>query len=117
MTPAPIKPIINFDDISKIDLRVGTITAVDDVPKSRKLVALIVSFGDHQRTILSGMKNERENLQELVGQQALFVVNLESRKMAGMLSEGMLFDLGYEDGITPVLAQPEATVPAGTRAG
>jgi tRNA-binding protein len=47
----------------------------------------------------------------------LFVVNLEPRKMAGQLSQGMLFDLGYADGITPVLAVPERQVPDGTRAG
>ena len=117
MTPAPIKPTIEFSDLGNIDLRVGTITAVEEVPKSRKLVALKVSFGDHQRTILSGMKQERDNLDELIGQQALFVVNLAPREMAGMMSEGMLFDLGYEDGILPVLAQPESPVPDGTRAG
>ena len=54
---------------------------------------------------------------EFEGKQALFVVNLEPRKMAGMVSEGMLFDLGYEDGITPVLAEPENPIPNGTRAG
>ena len=47
----------------------------------------------------------------------MFVVNLEPRKMMGEVSEGMLFDLGYADGITPVLAVPEHPVPAGTRAG
>ncbi len=44
-------------------------------------------------------------------------MNLAPRKMAGMVSEGMLFGLGYQDGITPVLAVPEARVPGGTRAG
>jgi tRNA-binding protein len=44
-------------------------------------------------------------------------VNLAPKKMAGMISEGMLFDVGYSDGITPVLAVPEAHVPDGTRAG
>lgn len=78
---------------------------------------LIVNFGDHTRTILAGIRKERENPQEIVGKQALFVVNLEPRKMAGELSEGMLFDLGYVDGITPVLAMPERAVPNGTRAG
>ena len=78
---------------------------------------LTVNFGDHTRTILAGIRKERENPQEIVGKQALFVVNLEPRKMAGELSEGMLFDLGYVDGITPVLAMPERAVPNGTRAG
>ena len=49
--------------------------------------------------------------------QALFVVNLEPRKMMGEVSEGMLFDIGYADGITPVLAVPEKKVPDGSRAG
>ncbi|MGZ4827602.1 MAG: hypothetical protein ACXVY9_09565, partial [Terriglobales bacterium] len=73
--------------------------------------------GDHQRTVLAGMKRERATLREIEGKQALFVVNLPPRKMAGIVSEGMLFDIGYLDGITPVLAVPESSVPAGTRAG
>ncbi len=76
-----------------------------------------MNFGDHTRTILAGIKNERANPAEIAGKQALFVLNLEPRKMAGELSEGMLFDLGYADGITPALAQPERQVPNGTRAG
>ena len=117
MNPAPIKPSIAPDVLEKIDIRVGTIVAVDDVPNSDKLLQLRVSFGDHERTILSGMKQERANPQELVGRQTLFVVNLEPRKMLGIVSQGMLFDLGFADGITPVLATPEAPVPDGTRAG
>ncbi len=63
------------------------------------------------------MKQERENLKEIEGIQALFVVNFEPRKMMGEVSEGMLFDLGYADGLTPVLAVPETPVPNGARAG
>lgn len=117
MKPAAIKPTISFDELEKIDLRVGTILSVDDVPGSRKLLTLTVSFGDHTRTILAGMKQERNNPGEIEGRQALFVVNLAPRKMAGVVSEGMLFDLGYQDDITPVLACPESRVPDGTRAG
>lgn len=51
------------------------------------------------------------------GKQALFVLNLAPRKMMGELSEGMLFDMGYEDGIIPVLSMPEKPVPNGTRVG
>ncbi len=117
MNPAPIKPTITIDDFGKVDIRVGTILAVDDVEGSTKLVALTVDFGDHQRTILAGMKQEREDPTEIQGRQALFVVNLAPRKMAGVLSEGMLFDIGSEDGITPALACPERQVPNGSRAG
>jgi tRNA-binding protein len=83
---------------------------VSDVANSEKLVGLRVNFGDHVRTILAGMKRERANPREIEGKQALFVVNLPARKMAGMESEGMLFDIGYLDGITPVLAIPEISV-------
>jgi len=103
--------------VESLDIRVGTIHAVDDVSGSRKLVRLTVGFGDHRRSILAGMKQERQNLQELVGRQALFVVNLEPRRMAGELSEGMLFDIGYADGLVPVLAVPERPMPDGARAG
>jgi len=114
---SPIKAPIPASLLDQIDVRIGTILAVDDVPKSDKLVRLVVDFGDHQRNILSGMKQERSNPREIVGKQALFVVNLEPRKMMGEISEGMLFDIGYADGIKPVLAVPEASVPNGVRAG
>lgn len=116
-TLSPIKPSISASLLDQIDVRVGTIVSVEDVPKSDKLVRLVVDFGDHRRTILSGMKQERSNPREIEGKQALFVVNLEPRKMMGEVSEGMLFDIGYADGITPVLAVPEAAVPDGSRAG
>jgi len=117
MQPAPVKPEISIDDLKKVDLRVGTILAVDDVAGSSKLLRLTVDLGDHTRTILAGMKKEREEPAEIVGRQALFVVNLAPRKMAGVVSEGMVFDLGYADGVVPVLAVPEKPVPNGSRAG
>ena len=116
MTPAPIKERISLDYLDKVDIRVGTVLAVEDVPKSEKLLRLKVHFGDHTRSILVGMKKERRNPAEIEGKQALFVVNLEPRQMAGELSEGMLFDIGYADKIEPVLATPERPVPNGTRA-
>ncbi len=117
ITPAEIKPLISIDDVTKLDVRVGTITAVDEVAASRKLMKLTVDFGDHQRSILSGIRQERADPTEIKGSQALFILNLPERKMAGELSQGMLFDLGFEDGIKPALCQPERPVPNGTRAG
>ena len=114
---APIKSTINISDLEKIDVRVGTIVSVEDVAGSDKLLKLAVDFGDHRRSILAGMKKERENPRELEGRQGLFVVNLEPKKLMGEVSEGMLFDLGYADGIVPALTSPERKVPNGTRAG
>jgi tRNA-binding protein len=116
-SPHPLKPTIPLSALEAVDIRLGTILEVADVPDSKKLVALNVSFGDHHRTILSGLKPERADPQELVGRQALFVVNLEPRRMAGVLSEGMLFDIGYPDGLQPALAIPEHELPDGARAG
>ena len=117
MNPAPIKEQITFEDFTKLDIRVGTITAVTEVEKSDKLMKLTVDFGDHVRSILAGIKQERENPKEIEGKQALFVVNLPERKMAGEVSQGMLFDIGYEDKLVPCLAVPEVEVPNGARAG
>jgi len=116
-TTAPIKPPVSIAALDALDIRAGTIERVEEIPRSEKLMKLTVNFGDHSRTILAGIKKERENPREIEGRQALFVVNLEPRKMAGEISEGMLFDIGYADGVTPVRSVPERPVPNGTLAG
>ncbi len=117
MQHSPVKPTVSIDDVERLDVRVGTILSVEDIPGSRKLMKLTVDLGDHQRTIVAGIKKERANPQEIEGLQALFVVNLQPQELAGVTSEGMLFDIGYSDGIVPVLAIPEKSVPNGARAG
>jgi len=116
-TSAPVKPPISKDLLEKVDIRVGTIRRVENVVASKKLVRLLVNFGDHERSILAGLRRERARPEEVIGRQALFVVNLEPKIMADVRSEGMLLDIGYADGIDPVLAVPETPVPDGARAG
>lgn len=115
--PAPVKPVVGIAALEALDIRVGTIERVEEVARSEKLMKLTVNFGDHSRTILAGIKKERASPREIEGRQALFVLNLEPRKMAGEISEGMMFDIGYADSVTPVLSVPERAVPNGTRAG
>jgi tRNA-binding protein len=115
--PPPVKPLVPIGALEALDIRVGTIERVEEVARSEKLMKLTVNFGDHSRTILAGIKKERANPRDVEGRQALFVLNMEPRKMAGEVSEGMLFDIGYADGVTPALAVPERPVPNGTRAG
>jgi methionine--tRNA ligase beta chain len=115
--PAQVKPTITADLLEMIDIRVGTIETVEEIKGSERLVLLIVDFGDHKRTIMAGMKAERENVKEIEGKQALFVVNLEPKRMMGEMSEGMILDVGYADGIKPALAVPERKVANGARAG
>jgi tRNA-binding protein len=116
-TPAAVKPIVTMATLDALDIRVGTILRVEEIPKSEKLMKLKVSFGDHTRIILAGIRKERENPREIEGKQALFVLNLEPRMMAGEISQGMLFDIGYADGVRPAFAMPERPLPDGTRVG
>jgi len=117
MKPAPIKAAITYEEFNRLDVRVGSIQRVEEMDGADSLMRLIVDFGDHKRTVIAGIKKEREDPREIEGRQALFVVNLEPRRIRGELSEAMLFDIGYPDGIIPVLAVPEKPVPDGTRAG
>src|SRR5712691_7262407 len=115
--PSPVKPAVTIAAIEALDIRLGEIIAVDNVPNSSKLVRLEVSFGDHTRTILAGLRKERQNPEALVGRQTLFVINLEPKRLAGEVSEGMLLDLGFADQLKPALLLPERPMPNGTRAG
>lgn len=117
MNSVPVKPLIKLSDLEKLDIRVGRVLKVEDVAGSDKLLKLQVDFGEFKRQILVGMKKERADPKEIEGKQALFVVNLELKKMAGEASEGMMYDIGYANGITPVMAMPEKEVPDGSCAG
>src|SRR6202521_1659951 len=100
-TAARVKPVVGIEAMEALDIRVGRIERVEEVPRSEKLVKLTVNFGDHSRTILAGMKKERENPKEIEGMQALFVLNLPPRKMAGGIFDKVLFFLGERGGGLP----------------
>src|SRR5260370_12337743 len=99
-TAAPIKPIVGIAALEALDIRVGTIERVENVLRSDKLMKLTVNFGDHSRKILAGIKKERPNPREIKGRQALFVVNLEPRKITREISARMLFDISYPTRVT-----------------
>ncbi|AQS53267.1 Methionine--tRNA ligase [Jeotgalibaca dankookensis] len=65
-----VKEIIEMSDLDKIDIRVGTILKIEEIEKSDKMMKLVVDFGMFERTILVGMKNEREESSEVIGTQA-----------------------------------------------
>jgi methionine--tRNA ligase beta chain len=111
------KPEISIEVADKVDLRVGTIVDIVEVPDANRLVKLTVDFGTDKRTVIAGIRDERSDPRVLVGRQALFYYNLPRKKIRGQLSEAMLCDVGYADGIVPALLQPEWPVPNGTRAG
>jgi tRNA-binding protein len=115
--PAAPKPEIDQATLEKLDVRVGTIRAAAPVDEADRLAALTVDFGDRTRTIVAGIRTERSSLDAIVGSQALFVVNLPPKTIRGRVSEGMLFDIGFSDGVRPAFAVPEWPVPDGVRAG
>ena len=116
-TPLEQKPEVSMEVAASLDLRVGTIVDVAEVAGADRLARLTVDFGRDTRTVIAGIRQERPDLSVLIGRQALFYYNLPRKKIRGQLSEAMLCDLGFADGILPALLQPEWPVPNGTRAG
>ena len=92
-----IKPVIQFDDFAKLDLRVGTIRAAEKVAKADKLLKLEVDLGFEVRTIVSGIAQHFPP-EEIVGKQVVIVANLAPRKMKGIESNGMILMAGQSDG-------------------
>jgi tRNA-binding EMAP/Myf-like protein len=117
VTPAPIKPTVALAALEAVDIRLGTIQAVDAVPGSRMLVRLTVKRRGPRAAHPGRAPAGAARPAALVGRQALFVVNLPPKRMAGEVSEGMLLDIGDADGLTPALAVPERPLPDGARAG
>jgi methionyl-tRNA synthetase len=88
---------ITINDFNKMELRVGTIDAVDEIPKSEKLFKLTVNFGEQGiRTICSGIK-QRIAKEELLNKQLVFVFNLQPRMLMGIASHGMLLTAENDD--------------------
>jgi tRNA-binding protein len=116
-TPSVQKLEVPVTVAEQVDLRIGTIVEITPVPDADRLMKLTVDFGSERRTVIAGIRKERSDPTVLVGRQALFYYNLPKKKIRGQLSEAMLCDVGYADGITPALLQPEWPVPNGTRAG
>ena len=85
----PQKELISFEDFTKLDLRVGTITAAEKVKKTKKLLQLQVDLGEEVRTIVSGIA-ESFTPEEVVGKKVTVLTNLAPRKIRGVESQGML---------------------------
>ena len=85
----PQKDVINFDDFTKLDMRVGTIIEAEKMPKTKKLLILKVDTGIDTRTIVSGIA-ESFKPEEVIGKQVTVLVNLAPRALRGVESEGMI---------------------------
>ena len=111
---SPLKPEIAFPDFEKLDLRVGTVVSCEIVPKSSKLLKIVLDAGGlGTRTIFSGIRGAYPDPAALVGKEVVFVANLAPRKMSVGVSEGMILFAG-EPGVAGGVLTPFATAGAGT---
>lgn len=115
--PAPVvSPKISIDDLSKIEISIGTVREVVRVPETDKLLKCLVDFGEEggPRTIVSGIAMYVPEPESLVGRQLAYVTNLAPRTIKGIESNGMLFAVGSGD--TFAFLTPSKEVPPGTSA-
>tara|TARA_B100000508_G_scaffold106241_1_gene84367 strand:- start:5135 stop:5458 length:324 start_codon:yes stop_codon:yes gene_type:complete len=90
--------MISYDDFAKLEIKIGTITAVEIVENADKLLKLTVNVGEETpRQIVSGIREFFEDPQSLVGRQCPFLTNLEPREIRGLESQGMILAAGDED--------------------
>ena len=106
-------PEISFKDFQNLDIRVGRILDVGEIPNSKNLLKLRVDFGTEQREAIAGLKNFY-NPDELIGRNFVFILNLERKKFLGIESECMILATD-DDKRKVVLLQPEKEIEIGSR--
>lgn len=110
--PEQVKETCAFDDFTKIDFRVGTITAAEKIKKAKKLLKLTVDLGFETRTVVSSIALHYEP-EEVIGQQVTLVANLAPRKMMGIESQGMILMAENEAGKLIFVGPQEAAINGG----
>ncbi len=104
---------ISYEDFIKLEIKIGTIKSVEIVEGADRLLKLAVDVGEENpRQIVSGIREYFDDIQELVGKQCPFLVNLETRTIRGLESQGMILAGGTDDVFT--LLHPSVEVPSGT---
>jgi methionyl-tRNA synthetase len=104
---------ITYNDFTKLDIRIGTIEAVEVVEGADKLLKLTVNLGEENpRQIISGIREFFPDPQFLVGKQCPFLANLEPRVIRGLESQGMIL-AGSNDGVFALL-NPHVEIASGT---
>jgi methionyl-tRNA synthetase len=96
--PRPIKPLIEYADFEKVDLRVAKVIEAEAVPKSSKLLKLKIDMGG-ERTLVAGIAKDYKP-EELIGKKIVIVANLKPTKLMGIESQGMLLAAETDDGLT-----------------
>lgn len=102
--------MITIEDFAKLDLRIGQILEAEEIPRSKKLLKLIVDIGDEKRQIVAGIKGHYAP-EELVGKKVVVLCNLKPAKLCGVESQGMILAGGEE---TVALLVPDRDIPVGS---
>jgi methionyl-tRNA synthetase len=108
-----LKPEIDYEEFSRVDLRVATILAAEMVPKSNKLIKLKVDIGE-ERTIVAGIGKDYKP-EDMVGKKIVIVANLKPAKLMGIESRGMLLATDTAEGLTVLSFDREAKTGAKIR--
>jgi methionyl-tRNA synthetase len=104
--------MISIDEFRKVELKVATIKSAEPHPNADKLIVLQIDLGSEQRQICAGIRNHYAP-EELVGKQIVVVANLETAKLRGLDSQGMLLAASDEGRI--IILTPEKTVGPGSK--
>jgi methionyl-tRNA synthetase len=108
----PAKESIEFDDFSRMDIRVGTVLEAEKVPKTKKLLKLKIDTGIDKRTVVSGIAEYYEP-EDLIGKQVSILINLEPKKLKGIDSQGMILCAENSDGTLSIVS-PDQKVKNGS---
>jgi methionyl-tRNA synthetase len=103
---------VSYEEFAKLELRVGKVIQIEDIPESTKLLKLTVDFGNEKRIAVAGIKQQYKP-EDLLNKKFVFVTNLQRRKIMGIESQCMI--LAAEDNGTIALLQPIKDVKEGSK--
>lgn len=103
---------ITYKDFAKLDLKIGTVESVDDVPGADKLYKLTVEIGRERRTLVAGLGPYYRKA-DIHGKQIVVITNLQPKTIKGITSHGML--LAAQDGSTVAVLRPDRKLSSGSR--
>ncbi len=109
-----MKPEISYEDFEKLDLKVGEIIEVEEIPNADKLYKLTVDIGEETRTVCAGIK-QYYSRDELKGKKIILLANLAPRKLKGIESQGMILAASTENHEEVVLVSPESDIEVGSQ--
>jgi len=103
--------MVNFEDFTKLDIRIGTIVSAEKIPDTDKLLRFMVNLGEEERQIVSGVAEHFPDPETLIGRQVPVLVNLEPREIRGVESNGMILYVVGEEKLTTLV--PSENMPNG----